>query len=127
MKARNFLAHLTDAVGRGDTAAVEAMTAGLDPATMQPVYVAKTREEKAMQRALMQCHVRKNWPLIRKALRMADREDLIGTGRGCLVPPDHLSSEGQRGGAGQRSQARGGRSAKRGAKGGGRPSRRGGG
>jgi hypothetical protein len=52
------------------------------------VYVAKTREEKAMQRALMQCHVRKNWPLIRKALRQADRDDLIGTGKGCLVPPD---------------------------------------
>lgn len=61
---------------------------GLDPFTMQPVYVAKTREEKAMQRALMQCHIRGNWPLIRKALRMADREDLIGTGKGCLVPPD---------------------------------------
>ena len=61
---------------------------GLDPFTMQPVYVAKTHEEKAMQRALLQCHIRRNWPLIRKALRLADREDLIGTGRGCLVPPD---------------------------------------
>ena len=61
---------------------------GLDPLTMQPVYVAKTREEKAMQRALLQCHIRRNWPLIRKALRLADREDLIGTGKGCLVPPD---------------------------------------
>ncbi len=61
---------------------------GLDPSTMQPVYVAKTHEEKAMQRALLQCHIRRNWPLIRKALRLADREDLIGTGRGCLIPPD---------------------------------------
>lgn len=60
----------------------------LDPLTMQPVYVAKTHEEKAMQRALLQCHIRRNWPLIRKALRLADREDLIGTGRGCLIPPD---------------------------------------
>ncbi len=61
---------------------------GLDPTTMKPVYAAKTREEKAMQRALMQCHIRKNWPLIRKALRQADRDDLIGNGKGCLVPPD---------------------------------------
>ena len=61
---------------------------GLDPSTMQPVYVAKTHEEKAMQRALLQCHIRRNWPLIRKALTSADREDLIGTGRGCLIPPD---------------------------------------
>lgn len=70
---------------------------GLDPATMQPVYVAKSREEKAMQRALLQCHVRKNWPLIRKALRFADREDLIGNGKGCLVPPDARSPEAARG------------------------------
>ncbi|MEA5047688.1 MAG: YgiQ family radical SAM protein [Eubacteriales bacterium] len=66
---------------------------GLDPFTMQPVYVAKTREEKAMQRALMQCHIRGNWPLIRKALRLADREDLIGNGKGCLVPPDFISED----------------------------------
>ena len=69
---------------------------GLNPATMQPVYVAKTREEKAMQRALMQCHIRRNWPLIRKALRSADREDLIGSGKNSLVPPDHLSPDEQR-------------------------------
>ncbi len=82
---------------------------GLDPFTMQPVYVAKTREEKAMQRALLQCHVRKNWPLIRKALRAADREDLIGTGKGCLVPPDHLSPEAARPAPNKRQQTGAGR------------------
>ncbi len=66
---------------------------GLDPFTMEPVYVAKSREEKAMQRALMQCHIRKNWPLIRKALRQAERDDLIGNGGGCLVPPDYQSMQ----------------------------------
>lgn len=81
---------------------------GLDPFTMQPVYVAKTREEKAMQRALMQCHIRRNWPLIRKALRSADREDLIGNGKNCLVPPDYLSPDEQRAGANQRAKPRGG-------------------
>lgn len=86
---------------------------GLDPFTMQPVYVAKTREEKAMQRALMQCHIRRNWPLIRKALRLADREDLIGTGRGCLVPPDARAEtgapragKGKPGGANNQSEGR---------------------
>jgi len=73
---------------------------GLDPFTTQPVYVAKSREEKAMQRALLQCHVRRNWPLIRKALRLADREDLIGSGKGCLVPPDARSPESARANAG---------------------------
>ncbi len=81
---------------------------GLDPFTMQAVYVAKTREEKAMQRALMQCHIRRNWPLIRKALRSADREDLIGSGKSCLVPPDYLSPEEQRAGSAQRAKPRGG-------------------
>ncbi len=103
---------------------------GLDPFTMRPVYVAKTHEEKAMQRALLQCHIRRNWPLIRKALRLADREDLIGTGRGSLVPPDTRpefsapsSKKGKPGGAnnqpGGRGQAghSGGRSAKSGASG----------
>ena len=81
---------------------------GLDPVTMQPVYVAKTREEKAMQRVLMQCHIRRNWPLVRKALRSADREDLIGSGRNCLVPPDYLSPDEQRAGAMRRPQSHGG-------------------
>ncbi len=61
---------------------------GLDPFTLEPVYVAKSREEKAMQRALMQCHIRKNWPLIRKALKKAGRGDLIGSGKDCLVPAE---------------------------------------
>ena len=75
------------------TASTTMYYTGLDPFTKKPVYVAKTREEKAMQRALMQCFIRRNWPMIRKALRMADREDLIGNGKGCLVPPDALSPE----------------------------------
>ena len=60
---------------------------GLDPRTMQPVYVARAPEEKAMQRALMQFRAPRNQPLVRKALRLAGREDLIGFGRQCLVPP----------------------------------------
>ena len=60
---------------------------GLDPRTMQPVYVARAPEEKAMQRALMQFRAPRNQPLVRKALRLAGREDLIGYGRQCLVPP----------------------------------------
>lgn len=59
-----------------------------DPMTGKPVYVAKTAKEKAMQRALLQFDQRRNWPLIREALKLADREDLIGPGGGCLVPGD---------------------------------------
>lgn len=44
---------------------------GLDPRTMQPVFVARSPEEKAMQRALMQYKNPQNQPLVRKALRLA--------------------------------------------------------
>ncbi|MBR4081228.1 MAG: YgiQ family radical SAM protein, partial [Clostridia bacterium] len=60
---------------------------GLDPRTMKPVFVARSPEEKAMQRALMQYRAPQNHQLVRKALRLAGREDLIGYDRECLVPP----------------------------------------
>jgi len=50
------------------------------------VYVARTPREKAMQRALLQFDQKRNWPLIREALREAGREDLIGPGG--LVPDE---------------------------------------
>lgn len=61
---------------------------GNDPMTGRPVYVATTPKEKAMQRALLQFNNKKNWPLIREALKTAGREDLIGRGKGCLVPEE---------------------------------------
>ncbi|MGN1418813.1 MAG: YgiQ family radical SAM protein [Acutalibacteraceae bacterium] len=60
---------------------------GLDPYTMQEVYVAKTPQEKAMQRALLQYYNPKNHDLVEKALKTAGRYDLIGTGPKCLVRP----------------------------------------
>lgn len=58
---------------------------GLDPRTMKKVYVAKTAEEKAMQRALLQFTRPENYALVRKALIKAGREDLIGSGKDCLI------------------------------------------
>ncbi|MCI8361047.1 MAG: YgiQ family radical SAM protein [Clostridiales bacterium] len=58
---------------------------GLDPYTMQPVFVPKTREEKAMQRALLQYFKPENRETVEKALRLAGREDLIGPGPACLI------------------------------------------
>ena len=60
---------------------------GLDPRTMEPVYVPRSPEEKAMQRALLQFQDPANRRLVLAALRKAGREDLIGFGKGCLVPP----------------------------------------
>ena len=60
---------------------------GLDPFTMKKVYVPKTYEEKAMQRALFQYKRPENYKIVEKALIMAGREDLIGYGERCLIRP----------------------------------------
>jgi len=59
----------------------------IDPRTMQPVYVPKDYNEKAMQRALMQYFNPNNHKLVRQALLKAGRDDLIGWGANCLIPP----------------------------------------
>ena len=50
---------------------------GLDPYTLKPVYVAKDREEKALQRALLQYYNPKNRQKVMDALKKVHREDLI--------------------------------------------------
>lgn len=60
---------------------------GLDPYTMQPVYVPKTAEEKTLQRALLQYYDPKNYERVHKALVLAGRRDLIGTSPECLIKP----------------------------------------
>ncbi len=57
---------------------------GLDPYTMEKVYVPKTAEEKAIQRALLQYFRPQNREIVRKALIKAGRRDLIGV----LIPAD---------------------------------------
>jgi len=58
---------------------------GLDPRTMDKVYVPTDPHEKAMQRALIQYRNPKNYYLVREALLAAHREDLIGSGPKCLI------------------------------------------
>lgn len=58
---------------------------GLDPYTMEEVYVARTPKEKALQRALLQYFNPKNRTLVEEALRRAGRADLIGNGEKCLI------------------------------------------
>lgn len=60
---------------------------GLDPYTMEPVFVPRTTEDKAMQRALLQYFMPKNRELVEKALTIAKRRDLIGFGKDCLIAP----------------------------------------
>ena len=66
---------------------------GVDPRTMEPVYVPKNPHEKAMQRALMQYRNPANYELVKEALQIAGREDLIGFGPECLIRPRQFSKE----------------------------------
>lgn len=64
----------------------------IDPRTMEKVFVAKNPHEKAMQRALIQYRNPNNYQLVREALILAGREDLIGFDRKCLIRPRNMGS-----------------------------------
>jgi hypothetical protein len=71
------------------TASTVMFYTGLDPFTLNEVYVPRSPEEKRMQRALLQCKDPKNADLVRRALKIAHREDLIGNSKNCLVAPSY--------------------------------------
>lgn len=60
---------------------------GLDPYTMEEVYVARSEHDKALQRALLQYYNPKNHHLVEEALKRAGRYDLIGYDAKCLIKP----------------------------------------
>ncbi len=59
---------------------------GLDPYTLQPIFVPRDPHEKAMQRALLQYFLPQNRGLVLEALKRAGRMDLAGSGPRCLIP-----------------------------------------
>lgn len=67
---------------------------GIDPLSGKQVFVPKDPKEKAMQRALLQYYRPEMRPQVIEALKRAGREDLIGTGPDCLVPPQREASAG---------------------------------
>lgn len=69
---------------------------GVDPRTMKPVYTPKNPHEKAMQRALMQYRNPANYELVKEALHIAGREDLIGFGPECLIKPRQFKKDKDR-------------------------------
>ena len=69
------------------TASTVMFYTGLDPFTMQEVFVPTDYEEKQMQRALLQYKKPENADLVRRALTKCGRTDLIGFGKECLVRP----------------------------------------
>lgn len=73
---------------------------GLDPNTMKPVYVCKNPHEKAMQRALIQYRNPQNYDLVKEALIAANRTDLIGFDKKCLIKPRNMAKTYQSGKSG---------------------------
>ncbi|AZR72410.1 YgiQ family radical SAM protein [Anoxybacter fermentans] len=72
---------------------------GIDPLTGEKIYVPKDMGEKRMQRALLQFRDPKNYDLVKKALKKAGRDDLIGSGKKALIPdrrPGAHRRKGQR-------------------------------
>ena len=68
---------------------------GLDPYTNEKVFVPKSPEEKAMQRALLQYYRPENRLLVEKALKLTRRTDLIGSGKNCLIRPSTTLPKGR--------------------------------
>jgi len=66
---------------------------GLDPRTMEEVYVSTNPHEKAMQRALIQYRNPKNYDLVYEALTKAGRQDLIGFEKHCLIKPRKFAGD----------------------------------
>ena len=64
---------------------------GLNPLTMEKVYVPRTPTEKAQQRALLQYFKPENKQIVLSALKKLGRFDLIGTGKNCLVADERAS------------------------------------
>lgn len=91
---------------------------GLDPRTMEPVYVPRNPHEKAMQRALIQYRNPKLYDLVAEALEKAGRTDLIGYGPKCLIRPRR---DGRAQSSGGSSCTRGANSGAKARPGGGKP------
>ncbi|MEG2348179.1 MAG: YgiQ family radical SAM protein [Clostridia bacterium] len=60
---------------------------GIDPRDMSNVYIPKSKEEKTMQRALLQYRKKENYNIVKEALKKAGRTDLIGFSSECLIKP----------------------------------------
>jgi uncharacterized radical SAM protein YgiQ len=60
---------------------------GINPKTMEEVYVPRSKHEKAMQRALIQYRNPKNYKLVKEALLKTNRTDLIGHHKNALIRP----------------------------------------
>lgn len=64
---------------------------GFNPLTNEKVYVPKDKEERRMQRALLQYSKKENYELVLKALIKENRYDLIGNGPKALIKKEQIN------------------------------------
>ena len=65
---------------------------GVDPRTMEKVYVPNSPQEKAMQRPLIQYRNPDKYDLVHEAHVKAGRTDLIGFDKNCLIKPRKMKN-----------------------------------
>ena len=76
---------------------------GLDPRSMEKVYVPRSYKEKQMQRALLQYRRKENYQTVKEALTLAGRTDLIGFDSRCLIRPQVTKAKSRKGWKEQKS------------------------
>jgi hypothetical protein len=59
------------------------------------VEIVKSGKQRKLHKAYLRYHDPKNWALLRQSLKDLGREDLIGHGSQCLIPPYNPKLEGE--------------------------------
>ena len=59
------------------------------------VEIVKSGKQRKLHKAYLRYHDPKNWGLLRESLKQLGREDLIGHGSQCLIPPYNPKLEGE--------------------------------
>lgn len=78
LKERNYKIRQTqDFIPTPGTISTAMYYSGINPLTGEKVFVAKTKEEKEMQRALLQYWDKKNYSLVKKALDLAGKKGIL--------------------------------------------------
>ena len=57
-------------------------------ANSEPIFAAKSKDQRALHKAFLRYHDPESWPLLRKALLKMGKSHLIGRGPKHLVPPE---------------------------------------
>ena len=61
----------------------------------ETVQIVKSGKQRKLHKAFLRYHDPKNWVMLREALKTMGREDLIGNGSQCLIPPYNAKLEGE--------------------------------